>query len=322
MGVSLSSIIEGKKIDFDVLVGKTLAIDSHNIIYQFLSSIRQPDGTPLKDSQGHTTSHLSGLFYRMINMVDKGLNLIFVFDGGPPDFKRMELDKRKKVREEAKEKWENAKKEGKIEEAQKYARMSSTMSEEIIDESKLLLSYMGFPVIQAKSEGEAQCAKICRDNKAWATASQDFDSLLFGSPRTVRNLSVSRAEYLELLEFTNLNYSREQLIMISLLVGTDYNPGIKGIGPKKALDLVKEHQTIDNLKKNVEWDFEIDMETLYNFFLNSPLIEDYEIKFKSPDIEKIRKMLCDEHDFSEERVDKFLNKLTEKKGKQTNLLGF
>ena len=233
MGVNLSSIIEPEKVNFDFLVGKTFAVDSYNIIYQFLSSIRQQDGTPLMDEKGRVTSHLSGLFYRTINLVSKGINLIFVFDGEPPDFKKQEIERRKEIREEAKEKWEIALKEGKTEEAKKYARMSSSISEDIIEESKLLLSYLGFPVVQAKCEGEAQCAKICLDGKAFATASQDFDSLLFGSPKTLRNLSISRAESLELIELKKTGLSREQLILIGLLVGTDYNPGIKGIGPKK-----------------------------------------------------------------------------------------
>jgi flap endonuclease-1 len=324
MSVNLSAIIEGEKIDFDFLMGKTLVVDSYNIIYQFLSSIRQADGTPLIDSKGRVTSHLSGLFYRTINLIEKGLNLIFVFDGEPPDFKKLEIERRKKIREEAKEKWKIALEEGKLEEAQKYAKMSSSVSEEIINESKLLLSYLGLPVIQAKSEGEAQCAKICKDGKAWAVASQDFDSLLFGSPRTIRNLSMSRAEYLELIELEKLNLKREELILIALLVGTDYNPGIKGIGPKKALKLVRDYKTIENLKKNIEWNFEIDMETLYYFFLEPPVYHDYKIKFSSPQAEKIKKLLCDEHNFSEERVSKFLEKLSQvhKGGKQTSLLGF
>ena len=324
MGVNLSSIIESQKIEFNVLVGKTLAVDSHNIIYQFLSSIRQPDGAPLMDSKGRTTSHLSGLFYRTLNLVEKGLDFIFVFDGSPPDFKKLEIEKRRKIREEAKEKWETALKEGKIEEAQKYAKMSSSMSEEIISESKLLLSYMGFPVIQAKSEGEAQCAKICQEGKAWAVASQDFDSLLFGSPRTLRNLSASKVEYLEIMELDKLNLRREELILIALLVGTDYNPGIKGIGPKKAMDLVKKYKTIENLRRNIEWDFEINMETLYHFFLEPPVYDNCKVDFSAPQSEKIKKLLCDEHDFSEERVNKALNKLEQikKEGKQTSLLGF
>ncbi len=322
MGVNLSSIIEPEKVNIDFLIGKTFAVDSYNIIYQFLSSIRQQDGTPLMDEKGRVTSHLSGLFYRTINLVSKGINLIFVFDGEPPDFKKQEIERRKEIREEAKEKWEIALKEGKTEEAKKYARMSSSISEDIIEESKLLLSYLGFPVVQAKCEGEAQCAKICLDGKAFATASQDFDSLLFGSPKTLRNLSISRAESLELIELKKTGLSREQLILIGLLVGTDYNPGIKGIGPKKALELVKKTTSLKEIEKKVNWDFEISMETLYNFFLNPPIFEDYKIEFGKLEPEKIKKLLCDEHNFSEERVQKFIDKLGNKKGKQTSLFGF
>jgi len=322
MGVNLSSIIEPEKVNFDFLIGKTFAVDSYNIIYQFLSSIRQQDGTPLMDEKGRVTSHLSGLFYRTINLVSKGINLIFVFDGEPPDFKKQEIERRREIREEAKEKWEIALKEGKTEEAKKYARMSSSISEDIIEESKLLLSYLGFPVVQAKCEGEAQCAKICLDGKAFATASQDLDSLLFGSPKTLRNLSISRAESLELIELKKTGLSREQLILIGLLVGTDYNPGIRGIGPKKALELVKKTTSLREIEKKVNWDFEISMETLYNFFLNPPIFENYKIESGKLEPEKIKRLLCDEHNFSEERVQKFIDKLGQKKGKQTSLFGF
>ncbi len=321
MGVNLSAIIETQKIGFDSLIGKTLVVDSYNIIYQFLSSIRQHDGTPLMDESGNITSHLAGLFYRTINLTEKGINLMFVFDGKPPDFKKVEVERRRNIRTEAKEKWDDALKEGNIEDAKKYARMSSSISDEIIEESKNLLTYLGFPIIQAKSEGEAQAAKICRDGKAWGIASQDFDSVLFGSPITIRNLSISKAEYLELIELNKLSLSREQLILIALLVGTDYNPGIKGIGPKKGLKLVKECKTIENLKKQVNWDFEVNMETLYDFFLNPPVFEDYKIESTKPNTNKIKELLCEKHNFTEERVQKFIDKLGQKK-KQTNLFGF
>jgi len=321
MGVNLSAIIETQKIGFDSLIGKTLVVDSYNIIYQFLSSIRQHDGTPLMDESGNITSHLAGLFYKTINLTEKGINLMFVFDGKPPDFKKVEVERRRNIRTEAKEKWDDALKEGNIEDAKKYARMSSSISDEIIEESKNLLTYLGFPIIQAKSEGEAQAAKICRDGKAWGIASQDFDSVLFGSPITIRNLSISKAEYLELIELNKLSLSREQLILIALLVGTDYNPGIKGIGPKKGLKLVKECKTIENLKKQVNWDFEVNMETLYDFFLNPPVFEDYKIESTKPNTNKIKELLCEKHNFTEERVQKFIDKLGQKK-KQTNLFGF
>lgn len=321
MGVNLSSIVEPKVIDFEFLSGRTVAIDSYNIIYQFLSSIRQYDGTPLLDESGEITSHLSGLFYRTINLLSKNIKMIFVFDGEPPIFKKEEIKARRKVREEAKEKWKEALKEGRTEEAQKYAKMSSTVTKEMVEESKTLLTYMGLPVIQAKSEGEAQCARICSDNKAFATVSQDFDSLLFGSPRIIRNLSVGKDRPIEIIELSQIGYERRKLILASLLIGTDYNPGIKGIGPKKAIKLVEECQTIEKLKQTITWDFEIPIEELYNFFLKPPVFDDYEIKSSSQKPDKVVELLCKKHNFSEERVVKSLEKLTNKKS-QTSLFGF
>ncbi|MGC9310693.1 MAG: flap endonuclease-1, partial [Candidatus Aenigmatarchaeota archaeon] len=194
---------------------------------------------------------------------------------------------------------------------------------EMIEESKHLLDAMGVPTVQAKSEGEAQCARICLDGKAFATVSQDFDSLLFGSPRTLRNLSIARSETLQLAELAKQRLSREQLILIGILVGTDYNVGgVNGIGPKKALSLVEKHKTLEEIKKHIEWKFDMEPETLFGFFMNPPVERDYKIEFGRPDREKVREILCEKHDFSEDRVKNTLDKLEEKKGTQTSLMGF
>lgn len=323
MGVNLSELAISEQINFEFLAGKTLAIDSLNMIYQFLGNIRQADGTPLMDSKGRVTSHLSGLFYRNINLMEKGLKLVYVFDGKPPEAKKGELETRKDARALAKEKWDEALREGRLEEARKYAQRSSVVTDEMIDESKRLLDAMGLPVIQAKSEGEAQCAKICIDGKTFATVSQDFDALLFGSPRTIRNLSMSRAETLEMIDLAKQKLTREQFILIGILAGTDYNPkGVAGIGPKKALALVEKLKTLEEIKKQVKWDADIEMDDLYKFFLKPPVEEKYEIRFGRPDGERIKEILCSEHDFSRERVEKGLEKLEAKKGSQTSLLGF
>lgn len=323
MGVNLSDLAVIEPVTLEFLAGKTLAVDALNMIYQFLGNIRQADGTPLMDSKGNVTSHLSGLFYRNVSLMEKGLKLIYVFDGKPPEAKRSEIDSRNAARSDAKEKWEAALKEGRLEEAKKYAQRSSVVNDEMIDESKKLLTAMGIPVVQAACEGEAQCAKICQDGKAFATVTQDFDALLFGSPRTVRNLSVSKSEVLQMMELTKQKYTREQFITMGILVGTDYNPGgVHGIGPKKALQMLEKYKTLEEIQKNVEWKFDLSMQELYEFFI-TPLVEEkYEIKFSRPDRELVKKILCEEHGFSEERVGKGIDKLEERKGTQTNLLGF
>lgn len=323
MGVNISELVTFEPVEMEVLTGRTLAIDSLNTIYQFLGNIRQADGTPLMDSDGNITSHLSGLFYRTVNLLNKNLKLVYVFDGTPPDFKAAELEKRREVRAAAKEKWDAALKEGRTEDAKRHAQASAVVTQEMIEESKLLLDAMGVPTVQAKSEGEAQCARLCMDGKAFATVSQDFDSLLFGSPRTLKNLSIARAETLQLAELAKQKLTREQLILIGILVGTDYNVGgVNGIGPKKALALVEKHKTLEELKKQVDWKFEMEPETLFEFFMSPPVKKEYSINFGRPDRERVIELLCERHDFSKDRVKNTLDKLEEKKGTQTNLMGF
>jgi flap endonuclease-1 len=323
MGVNLSELAVTEPITFEFLNGKTLAVDALNMIYQFLGNIRQADGMPLMDSKGNVTSHLSGLFYRNINFLEKGMKLIYVFDGKPPDAKRSELDSRGVARSSAKEKWDTALSEGRLEEAKKYAQRSSVVTDDMVNESKKLLDAMGIPVVQALSEGEAQCAKVCQDGKAFASVTQDFDALLFGSPRTIRNLSVSKAETLHMMTLQNQKFTREQFILMGILVGTDYNPGgVLGIGPKKALQMVEKCKTLEEIQKNIDWKFDLSPKEIFDFFMNPPVEEKYEIKFGKPDLERLREILCIEHEFSQERLEKNLDKLEKKKGGQTSLLGF
>lgn len=325
MGVNLRDIIPTEQISLESLSGKVIAIDAMNFLYQFLSSIRQKDGTPLMDSKGRVTSHLSGFFYRTVNFIETGIKPVYVWDGEPPEFKKREIEKRKEFREEAQEKWKEALEKGDFEEARKHAKAASFVSEEMLKDSKELLKAMGLPVIQAKTEGEAQCAKIVIDGNSFACASQDYDSLLFGALRLVRNLSAK--EELEIIYLDevlkNLGITREQLVLIGILVGTDYAPeGVKGIGPKRALDLVRKFRKVEEIEREVEWEHEVSIREIFDFFLNPEVEEKYEIKFEKPDPEKIKKILCDEHNFSEERVSKYIEKLERGKHTQRSLLGW
>ncbi len=338
MGVQISSIIPSKEIELADLSGRRIAIDAFNTIFQFLSIIRdRMTGEPLKDHQGNVTSHLSGLLYRTANLIEAGISPVFVFDGQYPEFKKKTIQERERIREEARKKWEEAVRKG--EKAMKYAQAASQMNEEILKSSKEILELMGIPWIQSPSEGEAQCSYMCKKNDVFATGSQDFDGVLFGSPRLVRNLSVSgrkklpgKEVYIEvkpqLIELKNvlqeLNLTREQLIIIGLLIGTDYNEGVKGVGQKTALKLVREHKALDKLLTTVEFPGEIDIERVYNFFLNPPYTENYKLQPKEPDRDKLVKFMVDEHDFSQERMEKVVGKLQESygKSKQSSLSGW
>ncbi len=324
MGVDLGDLFETKEIELSDMKGKVVAIDAYNTLYQFLSIIRQRDGMPLIDSHGEITSHLSGFLYRTTNLVEERIKPVFVFDGEPPVFKNTTLDERKKIRVEAMERWEKAREAG-DEDAFKYAQASSYIKGNMVEDAKKLLDRMGVPVVQAPSEGEAQAAFMARNKDAYAVASQDYDALLFGAPVVVRNLAVTGKRKLpgkgiyidikpEIIDFENgllkLGISREQLVDIAILTGTDYNEGIKGIGPKKAFKSIKKHNRIERVLDELGIEIK-NLEDIRALFLNPDVTADYELKWKKPDAKAIIKFLCDEHDFSEARVSKAIERLLE-----------
>lgn len=322
MGADIGDILEKTEVELPAFSGKKIAIDAFNTLYQFLSTIRQPDGTPLRDSEGKITSHLSGILYRVTNMFELGIKPIFVFDGEPPEFKKAEIEERKKKRAEAEEKWVVAIQAGE-EYAKKYAQASARVDEFVVETSKRLLDYMGVPFVQAPSEGEAQAAFMVKKGDADFVGSQDYDSLLFGSPRLARNLAITGKRKLPgkniyvdvnpeiiLLEenLRRLGITREQLVDIAILSGTDYNEGIHGVGVKKAYNYIKSYGDIFRVLKVLKVEIE-NVEAIRDFFLNPKVTEDYTIEFREPKKDKIIEMLCEEHDFSRERVEKALEKL-------------
>lgn len=325
MGVQLTDLLQGQEITFQDMFDKKIAIDAYNWIYQFLSIIRQRDGEPLKDSHDRITSHLSGLFYRTMKMLEAEIKPVYVFDGKPPEFKKHTTEQRRDVRAEAMKEWKQALERKDYEKARKYAQRAVTVTEDIVNDSKELLKAMGIPVIQAPSEGEALASVMTRKGDVHAVATQDYDSLLFGCPKLIRNLSITGKKKrgdsyilinpeLIVLEgvLDNLKINQNQLIILGILVGTDYNiGGVTGFGPKKALDLVKEKKTLKNVMKSVVWEFDVPAEQIFDFFKNPPETK-YEIAFNPLDEDKIKNILCDEHDFSEERIDNAIKKLEER----------
>ncbi|MCD6546934.1 MAG: flap endonuclease-1 [Nanoarchaeota archaeon] len=333
MGVNLKDIITSKEISISSLRGKKIGIDAYNWTYQFLSNIRLRTGELLTDSKGRVTSHLIGIFNRTINLLKEGIKPCYIWDGKPPEFKTKTLEEREKRKQEAKIAFEKAKTE---EEKMKYAQQMSKLTEEMISDANKLLDALGVPYFNAPSEGEAQIAHMVKKGDLWACASQDWDSLLFGSKLLVRNLSISgkrklprtrtfvtiKPELVDLYEnLKKLEITQEQLIIIAMLIGTDYCKGVKGYGPKKSLSLVKKEKTLENVLKVVNWECDVDAKDIFNWFLNPTVSDDYVLEWKHPDKEKIMKLLVDEHDFSQERVENQLKLLNIKKG-QTGLTRF
>ncbi len=303
------------------------AVDAHNALYQFLSIIRQPDGTPLMNSAGRVTSHLSGILFRTVNFLEKGIKPVFVFDGKPPEFKQETIEQRREVRNQANEAWKVALKEGDMEEAYKQATAASRIDSHTIASSHELLGLLGIPWVQAPSEGEAQASHMVRRGSATYVVSQDYDALLFGSPVLVRNLTVSgrrrsrgrtitvtpeRIVLSSLLD--RLGITREQLIEIGILVGTDFNPGVRGIGGKTALKIVRNGEFASVIAEKQPG---FDPGPIKEFFLNPPVTDDYTLAWRPPDGEGVVEMLCGRYDFSEERVLGALDKIEAKATQKT-----
>lgn len=338
MGVDISSLVEAKEIQLVELSGRSIAIDGFNILYQFLSIIRdRMTGEPLRDSKGRITSHLSGLLYRNSNLLEAGIKPVFIFDGKPPEFKHSTIESRAERKKEAEKKWKEAVERG--ERAITYAQAAAKLTDDMVERAKTLLDYMGIPWVQAPSEGEMQCAFMCKRGDVWASGSQDFDSLLAGTPRLVRNLSITgrrkvpkkeiyvqvKPELIELEKaLESLGITGEQLVILGMLVGTDYSEGVKGVGPKTALKIVKKYKTLDKVMENVDWISDVPAEKIYNFFLNPPVTEEYEIEWQEPDADKLREFMVKEHDFSLERVEKVIERLQSAwtKGRQSSLSGW
>ena len=328
MGVDISALVEGKTISLKDLAGKTIAIDAFNSLYQFLSIIRQPDGTPLRNRDGEVTSHLSGLFYRCINFLEAGIRPIFVFDGEPPELKKDTIDERIAARRAAETAWHEALAEGDIRKAWSKATRSSRLTGMMIDDSKKLLELLGIPCVQAPSEGEAQASCMTMKGLAHAAASQDFDSLLFGCPRLIRNLAISGRRRLprsnrfvqiepELVNLEDvlrtLGATREQLVDIGILIGTDFNPGIKGIGPKKALSLIKEYGKIEEaVSAGKVKEIEI-LDQLRRIFLEPEICDIEKINWGTVQRPSIIGFMCDKHSFSVDRMNSALDRVPESK---------
>ena len=334
MGLNLKDLVVRDRTRLESFASRVVAIDAYNAIYQFLSTIRGQDGTSLTDSRGRVTSHVSGLLYRNVNYVSLGIKPVYVFDGRPPHLKSAEIERRRRIKRDASVKYEAAVREGRREDAKKYAQQTTSLTEQIVEESKEVLSMMGIPHVDAPSEGEATAARMTQTGAAFASASQDFDSVLFGARRLVRNFTTAgrrkipnrnayvdvEPEIIESAKCTDaLGITREQLVDVGILIGTDFNPdGFRGIGPKTALKLIKKHgrlEDIPSLEGKLE---QTDYGQIRSIFLE-PEVGEPEFEFGSPDYERLSDYLAG-RDFSQERAGSALNRLRKAHEKKSQTL--
>jgi flap endonuclease-1 len=316
VGILLTPIVRKQPIGLEQLRGRTLAVDGNGELYQFLALIRLPDGSPLRDDEGRVTSHLSGLFFRTTRLIaEHGLKLVFVFDGTPPPLKAAALEQRRAVKRRYEEEHAAAVARGDLAAAYSKATMTSRLTRDMVGEARELLRLLGLPALQAPGEGEAQAAHMAATGRVWAAASKDYDTLVFGAPRLVRFLTISGKEFLpsqgtfrpivpEMIELSRQldawQITRAQLVDLAILVGTDFNKGVKGIGPKKALALVRKHGQIESMPADIREPLG-DVDAVREIYLH-PLVADIAFEFGEPNRAGITDFLCGQRKFSRDRV--------------------
>ncbi|MDV3293091.1 MAG: flap endonuclease-1 [Nitrososphaerales archaeon] len=336
MGVDLGDAVPREKIQLEDITGWTLAVDAYNTLYQFLAIIRGASGEHLKDSRGRVTSHISGLFYRNVNLMELGIKLVYVFDGKPPELKAEEIERRSAQRREAKDQYLRALKTGDVVQARKYAEASTSLRRDMVVDAKRLLDSMGIPYVDAPSEGEAQASVMAAEGTVKAVASQDHDSLIFGAPVLVRNVTISgkrrlpskgiminvqpeRISLAAVLSHTGL--TREQLVDFAILLGTDFNPdGFEGVGPVRALKYLKRYGSLEKITELKEEVAKVSYEAIRDLYLNPPATKGITPEWKQLDRHAVVSFLVDEHSFSPERVEAALARVTASKNTQSETL--
>ncbi len=336
MGVDFGDSIPREKIQLEDISGWTLAVDGYNTLYQFLAIIRGMDGGHLKDSQGRVTSHISGLFYRNVNLLELGMKLVYVFDGRPPELKMEEIRRRSEQRREAKDQYLRALQSGDMVQARKYAEASTVLRRDMVAYAKELLGAMGIPWVDAPSEGEAQASTRAVEGTVKAVASQDHDSIVFGAPVLIRNVTISgkrrlpgkgivvnvvpeRIQLSSVLAATGL--TREQLVDFAILLGTDFNPdGFEGVGPATALKYLKKYGALEEIKELREPLQSVNYREIRNLYLNAPADKGVHPEWKPMDRERLISFLVGEHSFSRERVEAAIARVESSRPSQSETL--
>jgi flap endonuclease-1 len=336
MGVDFGDSIPREKIRLEDISGWKLAIDGYNTLYQFLAIIRGMDGGHLKDSKGRVTSHISGLFYRNINLLELGMKLVYVFDGKPPELKMEEIRRRSEQRREAKDQYLRALQAGDMVQARKFAEASTVLRKDMVSDAKELLDAMGIPWVDAPSEGEAQASVMAIEGTVNAVASQDHDSLVFGAPLLVRNVTISgkrrlpskgivinvqpeRIRLASVLTATGL--TREQLVDFAILLGTDFNPdGFEGVGPATALKYLKKYGRLEEIKELAGPLQTVNYKEIRDLYLNAPSNRGVQPQWGQMDRQRLLSYLVSEHSFSRDRVEAAIARVQSAKAPQSETL--
>ncbi|KAH9868413.1 hypothetical protein J1614_007485 [Plenodomus biglobosus] len=133
----------------------------------------------------------------------------------------------------------------------KDRRDADEVTQTMIAECQHLLTLFGLPYVTAPMEAEAQCAELVSLGLVDGIVTDDSDTFLFGGTRVYKNM-FNAAKFVECYLASDLttefSLTREKMISIAQLLGSDYTPGIPGIGPVTALEILSEFPDLDHFK--------------------------------------------------------------------------
>ncbi len=313
--------------------GRIVCFDASMAIYSFIIAVRSgPEGEVLTNEAGEITSHLQGMFYRTIRLLENGVKPIFVFDGKPPQLKGGELEKRREKREQAEAELKEAQSNENAEDIEKFSKRLVKVTKEHNEECRRLLRLMGVPIVESPSEAEAQCAAIQKAGKCYGTATEDMDALTFGSGKLLRHMTFSAARELPIVEIDlptilkEMKLEMSEFIDLCILCGCDYTSSIRGIGPQKALALIQENKSIENSLKKIDKEkYKVPEEFLFKeaheLFVNAEVTDPSGMEFKwaEPDEEGIIQFLVTEKGFNLDRVQSAIKRMKASRGKASQL---
>ncbi len=336
MGCNLKDLAEAVPIELSDLDGQRIGVDVFLNAYQFLTAMTGSDGKPLTNSDGVATSHLMGFLDRATTMIQAGIDPVFIFDGRPDQLKRQTLDERRARKDIAKAKWRAAVESGDEKAAKKLGPQTAEYTPVMVEQTKRLFDTLGVVWIEAPMEAEGAGAVRCARGEIAAVASQDWDTLLYGSPVMIRNLMAhgtrrfgrvihaQRVELATLLETHQL--TQAQLVDLGIMVGTDFHPGIRGIGPKTGLKLIKEYGTVEAVCAAKEKEIPAKLDEIRQLFHNHPTGDDHLPEHTIANEKSLREFLQEEMGFSERRLTRALDRLRDagrlKQAGQTTLFDF
>ena len=319
MGCNLRDLVESQPIEMKDLSGQRIAVDVFLNAYQFITSMTGEDGKPLSFN-GKPVAHLMGFLDRTTVLISEGIDPVFVFDGRPHELKLDTLKGRKNRKIDAVNRWEAAVKSGDMAAAKKLGPQTAEYTPQMVEETKQLFELLGVAWMEAPMEAEGAAAVRCSNGEVGAVASQDWDTLLYGAPVMVRNLTshgtrkfgrVLRAEKIVLQDtLAKHEITHKQLVDLGIMIGTDFHPGIKGIGPKTGLKLIKTHGTLEKVAEAKGFEPPEKLGEIRNLFLQHPTSSDNIPPSTLAVEEKLRTFLVKERGFSERRVQRALDRLS------------